>query len=685
MAAQPTPTPSEKPQSPSEHAVPDEFKKPWGTKTAELSHSILAGLYGVARSLDKDTRLGVGLDMRIPVFIQDPLLADNPLLGLGEIQLRLDSTMGDGPTSSRLAVVDYNFDTKTLREPLVWSKENGWFHTPAGDWLPNIPSKEIVRNQQEYQTFLAATVKNPYFHQLNVWGIAQQVLEFYEDPLALGRPVPWGFDGNRLILVPHAGYGENAFYDQTTKSIQFLYFGDIQNPGYTCLSHDIVAHETGHAVLDGIRPLFNENPSLQTAAFHEFVGDLTAILLALANTENRQFVAKETAGDLEKAFALADLAEQFGAGTAIAKHFTDEQGVDKRPYLRTAINKLHLQDPAIRNSLSAHTVSQVMTGAMFDILIAIARMHMDKNKSGRKVSPKQALAWAAPNFKQIALQPLDLCPPCDIQFIDYAQAVIRNHLLVDPLDPNKYRSMMLEAFHKRGLCGCQFKKATFDTDHELPQDCLFQDALSPLNTRFVAFDVARMAGSRTAAYYFLNNNRDLLHIPPHYDIVVADLYDNSKFTDAGKRQPRQVILEYIWQEEVEFTTDDFKWLKGKKVQLYCGGTLVFDERGNLLSWFRKPGTQHIAPDVANPTHLQSAAIADLKAGKLRRDALLAQYSSRLQRGLVGLVDGSLGSVPREAMKPVTAFIENDVVHFVNTPHLRKADLDTEDQGWLTNY
>ena len=103
----------------------------------------------------------------------------------------------------------------------------------------------------------------------------QRVLEFYEDEFALGRPVPWGFDGNRLILVPHAGYGENAFYDRATKSLQFYYFGDPQNPGYTCLSHDIITHETGHAILDGIRPLYSENPSLQTAAFHEFVGDLT--------------------------------------------------------------------------------------------------------------------------------------------------------------------------------------------------------------------------------------------------------------------------------------------------------------------------------------------------------------------------------------------------------------------------
>ena len=32
---------------------------------------------------------------------------------------------------------------------------------------------------------------------------------------------------------------------------------------------------------------------------------------------------------------------------------------------------------------------------------------------------------------------------------------------------------------------------------------------------------------------------------------------------------------------------------GETVALQCGGTLVFDDRGNLLSWFHKPGTEHI--------------------------------------------------------------------------------------------
>jgi hypothetical protein len=76
-----------------------------------------------------------------------------------------------------------------------------------------------------------------------------------------------GVDGNRLILVPHAGSGKNAFYDRHSKSLQFYYYSAPDGPRYTCLSHDIIAHEAGHACLDGIRPHYYTFSSVQTAAF----------------------------------------------------------------------------------------------------------------------------------------------------------------------------------------------------------------------------------------------------------------------------------------------------------------------------------------------------------------------------------------------------------------------------------
>ena len=53
---------------------------------------------------------------------------------------------------------------------------------------------------------------------------------------------------------PHAFADPNAFYSRDDRAIFFGYFqGPSNKPIYTCLSHDIVAHETTHAILDGLR------------------------------------------------------------------------------------------------------------------------------------------------------------------------------------------------------------------------------------------------------------------------------------------------------------------------------------------------------------------------------------------------------------------------------------------------
>ena len=131
------------------------------------------------------------------------------------------------------------------------------------------------------------------FHQVSVWALLQCALAFFEDGTALGRTIPWAFEGNRLIVVPHAGFGENAFYDRASKSLQFYYFGRTQTPPSTPAcppTSSITSSRT--RVLDGIRPLFNESSHPQTAAFHEFMGDLTAILLTLKNGTLRRQLAE---------------------------------------------------------------------------------------------------------------------------------------------------------------------------------------------------------------------------------------------------------------------------------------------------------------------------------------------------------------------------------------------------------
>ena len=168
---------------------PTNPKNPWQRGASiNLNQSVRDGLYSVYYHLDKATRQDLGLMMKVPVFIKDPLVAmENPTLGVQEISVRLEKNMGSGPTSSRVAVVDYNANNQELTTPVIWDDAVGWFQTPLpqSEWLPGVPDvpedmskvEDPDKYSEQYRQFIEKTVKNPYFHQVNVWAVVQRVLE----------------------------------------------------------------------------------------------------------------------------------------------------------------------------------------------------------------------------------------------------------------------------------------------------------------------------------------------------------------------------------------------------------------------------------------------------------------------------------------------------------------------------
>ncbi len=171
--------------------------------------------------------------------------------------------------------------------------------------------------------------------------------------------------------------------------------------------------------------------SPETAAFHEFIGDLTAILIALRNTAVPPAAhRRDPAAISTRDSTLSRVAEQFG------------RAVQDQPYLRSAINKLTMKDVA--DDQRPHFMSQVLTGAMFDIIIRLSRHYVEKR--GRTVP--QAFWDTIQRMQNMAIQPLDLLPPVDVTFSDYALAVLRAEEIANPTDPDDYRGMMLDVVHQ---------------------------------------------------------------------------------------------------------------------------------------------------------------------------------------------------------------------------------------------
>jgi hypothetical protein len=142
------------------------------------------------------------------------------------------------------------------------------------------------------QDGLAPSESNPQFHQQMVYAVAMTTIGHFEQ--ALGRVALWSSRREpnheeqfirRLRIYPHALRDRNAYYSHDKKALLFGYFPvDIKDasntPGtivFTCLSHDIVAHETTHALLDGVHPRFSEPVNPDVLAFHEAFADIIAL------------------------------------------------------------------------------------------------------------------------------------------------------------------------------------------------------------------------------------------------------------------------------------------------------------------------------------------------------------------------------------------------------------------------
>lgn len=613
-------------------AKPKDPTGPDDEKKAKALRSARSELYAARQFLERGTQ--EKLDLRLPfdVYFQDPsVTASKPGYDFAqEFAVPWEPGLSHGPTSARFAVVDYDGGTGVLNPPAKWDDSLGKFVDPTG--------KVLDRDNRD----------SPQFRQMNVWATLQYALDFFENGFGLGRRIEWGFEGNRIIVVPHAGYGENAYYDRESKSLQFYYFDpgtDSRSRVHTCLSADIINHEFGHAVLDGIRPHYHESVFPETAAFHEFLGDVSAILIAFRNNTFRAQIAAATAGRLDVDNPLSSIAEEFGGA------------IGEQPYLRSALTKLSYEE--VRNDQRQHYRSQVLTGAMFDIICRLTVYYMEE----RKESVPKALWSTIRRMQCMAVQPLDLLPPVDVTFEDYALAVLRAERIVNPVDPDGYREMMIGVFVTRGILSdaqaaalrkpiAVFERWEVDVFHD-PQS---------------------IAASRANAYRFLDDNRRALFIPFAADVVVAGLSLAQKLTITGSRQPKQLLLQYVWREDVPLQGERFGRFEGEMASMLCGGTLALDVDGNQLAWARKPGTM---PLVGK----RPVDAAEARAGEARRAAFLNALAARIAAGRVGgSVAGGAAGLLETSIAPVTSRTVDGTVRFEISPHVGIRSDEHEEMG-----
>jgi hypothetical protein len=371
-----------------------------------------------------------------------------------------------GPIGRKVAVIDYDGANKVFYKPVDLDD-------------PSL----LIRGG------LSPSESDPRFHQQMVYAVVSETIQHYE--AALGRRIRWRNRANRLNLYPHAMISANAAYSRSAEGILFGYFRASQTkpgrnlPGqtvFTCLSHDIIVHETTHAVLDGMRPFFAERTNPDVAAFHEAFADLAALFRHFSHKEALLDTIQKTGGllyryhlkpdagmderedkkddatiqaELTVSNPLVGLAQQFGEARGTGKALRSALGQRPDPNL--------MKNPG----LEAHERGAILVSAVFDAYFTVylrrttdlfrifrasggsaATLELSSSMANMLAS---AASRTAEDFFQICARAIDYCPPVDITFGDYLRAVMTADRDLHPTDKDGVRDAFMQAFRLRGI------------------------------------------------------------------------------------------------------------------------------------------------------------------------------------------------------------------------------------------
>ncbi|MEW2360016.1 hypothetical protein [Spirillospora sp. NPDC029432] len=278
---------------------------------------------------------------------------------------------------------------------------------------------------------------SPQFDCGHTFAVVRQTLTMYERHHGAPIRFAWNIGGNtdRITVHPRAGVDRNAFYSRTAKVLKFFHFTPAgqDQPVFTCRSLDIAAHEMGHAILDGLKPgwLGAANPP-QTGGLHEAFGDLTAVFLTLSQPDQAEALVAMTRANLHDKNFLSAVAEEFGKAAL------------NRDYgLRNADNDLKLSQ--VGNEV--HDISQVFTGAVYDVLADIYAFEC-RRQAGRR-DHTLLLIEVADKLCKLLLDAIIAAPAVGATYVDVANRMLQ--ISAQRREPAIYRTFIRNRFAVREI------------------------------------------------------------------------------------------------------------------------------------------------------------------------------------------------------------------------------------------
>jgi hypothetical protein len=396
------------------------------------------------------------VDLLSPGFVEMTIIAQDPLtvkagkeadILTSKVKIPTE-TLAPGPRSHRFFVVDYDLTDGQAHRPAKLTYAKGKF-----------------KDRFDQQGISNATLKNSHaFHAQNVFAIATLTLRLFE--YYLGRRVPWAFDSHELFLVPNAQLQGNAYYDHKAQAVLFGYVKSRGGVVRTCLSHDIVAHEVTHAILDGLRPFYLQPGLPDQPALHEAFADLVALLsvFEIKNVLQNQFdwlTARTVDPDRKSMLSQGQL----------PRSAVEPESLDSTVLFAIAeqLGQVQFGERAIRypeplpdgswwrddpNYKKPHRRCMIVVAAVMRTLrdMWIKRLepliHSEADEPWLDLDRTVEEGARAANYLLgMVIRALDYLPPVDVGFEDFLDAVLAADEVVSPDDPFRYRPALEDAFN----------------------------------------------------------------------------------------------------------------------------------------------------------------------------------------------------------------------------------------------
>jgi hypothetical protein len=526
--------------------------------------------------------------------------------------------LAPGPRGYRVQVIDYNTSTGEIYTPMEYKLlEEGKYCDPFTE-EPD-----------------ATLLTNPTFHAQNVYAIVMKTLARFE--FALGRRVSWSFNGHQLQVAPHAFAEANAFYSKRDQALLFGYFprrkskarqisggGNGQDPVFagqtekmewvfTCLSHDIVVHETTHALVDGLRQRYTDPSSPEQAGFHEGFADVIALLSIFslpgvvervidlgnqARGDSQRIDRKNLTIEALRKSVILGLGEEFGqesdGGVTGIRKAALRRSVELKPPAELDPPKpadYYLKQEEFEEP---HRLGELLVAAMMNAFLRVWCERLSRlgdvpvTRPIRQPAPEGFLdrqrvveegASVAEYMITMSIRALDYTPPTDLEFCDFLSALLTGDYEIRPDDSRyNFRKTLMESFRAYGIAptskyGCNQEGVWQPPEHPLRYD----------RTRFES-----LTRDPDEAFRFIWENRKALGLEEDAYTRVLSVRPCMRMNPDDGFVLRETVAEYY--QQLNIMADELKQYGIKtpvgmpaelEVTIYGGGSLIFDEFGRV--------------------------------------------------------------------------------------------------------